>query len=267
VAAEPLADLPRLPRGQAGARVHRRGASRRTRCSVGSARATCSPTGTRRPTRELIDGDRLGSASARGKDDRLCQLHGALRVRADRAYRDDGFADRVAARGDRAGEPVGRRTRQRDGIPCCAAASTPWLPRDLRALPPETLPGLAGRDPAAARSRRSAVPAGTSGPNLGVVELTIALHRVFDLAARRRSSGTPATRPTCTRCSPAGHGLRALRQGRPVGYPRQAESEHDWWRTRTPLPHCPMRTGWPRRSRSPAARRPRWWWRSSATAR
>ena len=58
-------------------------------------------------------------------------------------------------------------------------------------------------------------------PNLGVVELTIALHRVFDSPARPRSSSTPATRPTCTRCSPAApDGFDTLRQrGRPVRLP------------------------------------------------
>ena len=40
---------------------------------------------------------------------------------------------------------------------------------------------------------------GHLGPNLGVVELTLALHRVFD-SRTIRSSSTPATRPTSTRC-------------------------------------------------------------------
>ena len=55
------------------------------------------------------------------------------------------------------------------------------------------------------RSGRSSSPqvtrtGGHLGPNLGVVELTLALHRVFDSPARRASSSTPATRPTCTSC-------------------------------------------------------------------
>ena len=38
---------------------------------------------------------------------------------------------------------------------------------------------------------------GHLGSNLGAVELTVALHRVFDSPATC-SCGTPATRPTCT---------------------------------------------------------------------
>ena len=40
---------------------------------------------------------------------------------------------------------------------------------------------------------------GHLGSNLGAVELTLAVHRVFDSPATS-SSGTPATRPTCTNC-------------------------------------------------------------------
>ena len=45
---------------------------------------------------------------------------------------------------------------------------------------------------------------GHLGAGLGVVELTVALHYVFDTPARRASSGTSATRPIRTRSSPAG---------------------------------------------------------------
>ncbi len=40
---------------------------------------------------------------------------------------------------------------------------------------------------------------GHLGSNLGAVELTVALHRVFDSPATS-SCGTPATRPTSTNC-------------------------------------------------------------------
>ena len=41
---------------------------------------------------------------------------------------------------------------------------------------------------------------GHLGPNLGVVELTIAMHRVFDSPDGTGSSSTPGTSPTCTSC-------------------------------------------------------------------
>ena len=52
-------------------------------------------------------------------------------------------------------------------------------PRDLKALTPDRLPALAGeiRDVLIETVSRTS---GHLGPNLGVVELTIALHRVFD---------------------------------------------------------------------------------------
>ena len=40
---------------------------------------------------------------------------------------------------------------------------------------------------------------GHLGSNLGAVELTVALHRVFDSHATS-CCGTPAIRPTCTSC-------------------------------------------------------------------
>lgn len=74
-------------------------------------------------------------------------------------------------------------------------------PRDLDRLTPEQL------DELAAEIRAFLVDAvsktgGHLGPNLGVVELTIALHRVFD-SPGTGCCGTPATRAMCTSCSPA----------------------------------------------------------------
>ena len=68
---------------------------------------------------------------------------------------------------------------------------------------------------------------GHLGPNLGVVELTIALHRVFD-SPRTPSSSTPATSPTCTSCSPVATTSASSRSRVACpGYPSRAESEHD----------------------------------------
>ncbi len=70
---------------------------------------------------------------------------------------------------------------------------------------------------------------GHLGPNLGVVELTLALHRVFD-SPNDASSSTPATSATCTRSSPAAkERFDTLRQRDGLtGYQERAESEHDW---------------------------------------
>ena len=71
---------------------------------------------------------------------------------------------------------------------------------------------------------------GHLGPNLGVVELTIAAAPRLRLADATRSSSTPATRATCTR-SLTGRQDRfaTLRQRHGLsGYPSRAESEHDW---------------------------------------
>ncbi|MGI8691900.1 MAG: 1-deoxy-D-xylulose-5-phosphate synthase [Geodermatophilaceae bacterium] len=101
-------------------------------------------------------------------------------------------------------------------------------PDDLRALDAAELPQLAAeiRD---FLVRKLAVTGGHLGPNLGAVELTIALHRVFD------SPGEPIVFDT-------GHqsyvhkiltgrqtGFDTLRRmGGMSGYPNRAESEHDW---------------------------------------
>jgi 1-deoxy-D-xylulose-5-phosphate synthase len=99
-------------------------------------------------------------------------------------------------------------------------------PRDLKALPEAALPALAQE------IREFLVDAvsktgGHLGPNLGVVELTIALHRVFDS-------------PTDTIIFDTGHqayvhkiltgrmDFSALRQRDGLsGYPSRAESAHD----------------------------------------
>ena len=100
-------------------------------------------------------------------------------------------------------------------------------PRDLKELGPDELPRLAGeiRDLLIQTVSKTG---GHLGPNLGVVELTIALHRVFDSPrdtilfdtghqayVHKLLTGRQATSP---RCGSTG-GLS--------GYPSRAESEHD----------------------------------------
>jgi 1-deoxy-D-xylulose-5-phosphate synthase len=75
-------------------------------------------------------------------------------------------------------------------------------PNDLRKLSADQLPELAEEIRAVSRRSRSRAPAATSDPNLGVVELTMAIHRVFDSPTTTRSSSTPDTSPMCTSCSP-----------------------------------------------------------------
>ena len=72
-------------------------------------------------------------------------------------------------------------------------------PRELKQVPADQLPVLASeiRDLLIETVSRTS---GHLGPNLGVVELTIAIHRVFDSPKSTRSSSTPGTRPTCTSC-------------------------------------------------------------------
>ena len=71
-------------------------------------------------------------------------------------------------------------------------------PEDLKELSQDQLTRLAGeiRDLLIETTTRTS---GHLGPNLGVVELTIAIHRVFD-SPRTGSSSTPGTRRTCTSC-------------------------------------------------------------------
>jgi len=70
-------------------------------------------------------------------------------------------------------------------------------PQDLKALPVEQLPELA--EQLAARSLKRSQTGGHLGPNLGVVELTLAMHHV--LRRRRTSScGTWRIKLMCTRC-------------------------------------------------------------------
>ncbi|HZN16968.1 MAG TPA: 1-deoxy-D-xylulose-5-phosphate synthase [Micromonosporaceae bacterium] len=100
-------------------------------------------------------------------------------------------------------------------------------PEDLRRLPAEALPLLAAeiRDFLVAKVSRTG---GHLGPNLGVVELTLALHRVFDSPKDRLlfDTGHQAYVHKMVTGRQAGFD-RLRRRGGLTGYPCQAESEHD----------------------------------------
>ena len=100
-------------------------------------------------------------------------------------------------------------------------------PRDLKALTTDQLPALASeiRDVLIETVSRTS---GHLGPNLGVVELTIALHRVFDSPSDRVVFDTghqSYVHKLLTGRYPVFGTLR--QRGGLSGYPSQAESEHD----------------------------------------
>jgi len=101
-------------------------------------------------------------------------------------------------------------------------------PEDLRALPSEALPALAAeiRD---ALVTSVAKTGGHLGPNLGCVELTIALHRVFDSPREPIVFDTGHQSYVHKMLTGRLEGFERLRQrGGLSGYPSRAESEHDW---------------------------------------
>ncbi|MGY1809957.1 1-deoxy-D-xylulose-5-phosphate synthase [Blastococcus sp. SYSU D00669] len=101
-------------------------------------------------------------------------------------------------------------------------------PEDLRALPADQLPVLAAeiRD---ALVTSVAKTGGHLGPNLGAVELTIALHRVFDSPREPIVFDTGHQAYVHKMLTGRVEGFERLRQrGGLSGYPSRAESEHDW---------------------------------------
>jgi len=100
-------------------------------------------------------------------------------------------------------------------------------PRDLKRLTPEQLSLLAAeiRDFLVAKVSRTG---GHLGPNLGVVEMTLALHRVFDSPRDRILFDTGHQAYVHKMVTGRQGGFDRLRQrGGLSGYPSQAESEHD----------------------------------------
>jgi len=101
-------------------------------------------------------------------------------------------------------------------------------PEDLRALPSDALPALAAeiRDALVTSVARTG---GHLGPNLGCVELTIALHRVFDSPREPIVFDTGHQAYVHKMLTGRVEGFERLRQrGGLSGYPSRAESEHDW---------------------------------------
>ena len=139
-------------------------------------------------------------------------------------------------------------------------------PRDVKGLSPDQLPRLATeiRDVLIETVSRTS---GHLGPNLGVVELTIALHRVFDSPVDRIvfDAGHQAYVHKLLTGRQAQFGT--LRQAGGISGTRAGPSPSmTWSRTRTPRRACATPTGWPRPTGC-AARRTGPSWRSSATAR
>jgi 1-deoxy-D-xylulose-5-phosphate synthase len=100
-------------------------------------------------------------------------------------------------------------------------------PRDLRELAPDELPALASeiRDLLIETVSRTS---GHLGPNLGVVELTIALHRVFDSPVDKLVFDTGHQSYVHKLLTGRVAEFGTLRQrGGLSGYPCRAESEHD----------------------------------------
>ncbi len=100
-------------------------------------------------------------------------------------------------------------------------------PRDLRTLSPDELSVLAReiRDFLVEKVARTG---GHLGPNLGVVELTLALHRVFDSPRDRLLFDTGHQAYVHKIVTGRQDGFGGLRQrGGLTGYPSRAESEHD----------------------------------------
>lgn len=100
-------------------------------------------------------------------------------------------------------------------------------PRDLRALAPEQLPELAAEIRAFLVQKVSAT-GGHLGPNLGVVELTMSLHRVFNSPDDVIMWDTGHQSYVHKILTGRAAGFDHLRQrGGLSGYPSRAESNHD----------------------------------------
>ncbi|WP_020523590.1 1-deoxy-D-xylulose-5-phosphate synthase [Catelliglobosispora koreensis] len=100
-------------------------------------------------------------------------------------------------------------------------------PQDLKSLPADQMSVLAAeiRDFLITKVARTG---GHIGPNLGVVEVTLAMHRVFDSPSDRFIFDTGHQAYVHKILTGRQEGFDLLRQrGGLTGYPNQAESEHD----------------------------------------
>src|ERR1700722_17985591 len=101
-------------------------------------------------------------------------------------------------------------------------------PRDVKALSPDELPVLAA-DIRSFLIEAVSRNGGHLGPNLGVVELTIALHRAFDSPADQIIWDTGHQSYVHKLLTGRMSGFEKLRQrGGVSGYPNRAESPHDF---------------------------------------
>jgi 1-deoxy-D-xylulose-5-phosphate synthase len=101
-------------------------------------------------------------------------------------------------------------------------------PADLRTLSPEELAGLASEIRAFIVESVTTT-GGHLGSNLGVVELTLALHRVFESPRDAVLWDTGHQAYVHKLVTGRRYGFRSLRQkGGLSGYPNRAESDHDW---------------------------------------
>ncbi|TQL79217.1 1-deoxy-D-xylulose-5-phosphate synthase [Stackebrandtia endophytica] len=99
---------------------------------------------------------------------------------------------------------------------------------DFKRLPVEALPDLADQIRAFLVSKVSRT-GGHIGPNLGVVELTMAIHRIFDSPTDRVIFDTGHQSYVHKVLTGRGDGFDQLRKRDGLtGYPSQAESEHDF---------------------------------------
>ncbi len=91
---------------------------------------------------------------------------------------------------------------------------------------------------------------GHLGPNLGVVELTLALHRVFDSPHDPIIFDTGHQAYVHKMLTGRCHEFDTLRKKDGLsGYPSRAESDHDWVESsHASRRRCPTPTGWPRPS-------------------
>ncbi len=102
-------------------------------------------------------------------------------------------------------------------------------PDDLRTLGPDELVALAAEMREFIVQAVSLAPSGHLGSNLGAVELTIALHRVFDTPRDILLWDTGHQTYPHKILTGRADGFDRLRQaGGLSGYPNRAESEHDW---------------------------------------
>ena len=99
-------------------------------------------------------------------------------------------------------------------------------PEDLRALPTDQLPALAAEIRAELVEKVTRT-GGHLGPNLGVVELTIALHRVFQSPRDVLVFDTGHQSYVHKMLTGRLEGFEHLKQAGLSGYPSRAESEHD----------------------------------------